>query len=108
MNENLDDSFKEIKDQYEKTIPDKIKSIEEAFIKLKKDTKKENVEELRMIVHKIAGSAGMYGYDEVSVDCKAIDLELKDWLEKSEESLPEKELSDLEHALEKVKKGFKK
>ena len=99
MNTNLN----KIQKDYNLTIPKKIEDLRALLDAAKKDPTSENLSALRFFVHKLAGSAGTYGYLEVSIVCKEFEQEIVEIL---------KDLSSLEWKshwdgnLDKVKKGF--
>lgn len=58
--------LKKFHDEYVQTIPTKIQELESLIEALETELSKENLKNLRMKVHKIAGSAGTYGFDGVT------------------------------------------
>ncbi len=93
-NEPLNAVFEQLKEEYEKGIPEKLGNIESQVGKVHGEESEENVKDLRFMVHKLAGSAGTYGYPQVSVCCKAFEKEII-----------EEDFSHAEEYLEKIK-GF--
>lgn len=71
-----DHLFAELKETYKKTIPDKIERLENIILAIQKSPTIENLQGLRIEVHKIAGSAGSYGFTAVGEICKNLELEL--------------------------------
>lgn len=71
-----DEIFENLKENYQKTIPDKIERLEKLILNIQKDPTKDNLQTLRGEVHKIAGSAGCYGFDYVSELCKNLEKDL--------------------------------
>lgn len=66
----------DLKENYQKTIPDKIERLEKIILAIQKNPAIENLQLLKLEVHKIAGSAGSYGYPAVSEICKNLELDL--------------------------------
>ena len=66
-------AFKKLFEEYRKSIPEKIKAMRDAAIKLKEKFSQEDLTALRFIVHKTAGNAGTFGYPKVSDLCKVWD-----------------------------------
>lgn len=82
--------FDALVEEYRKTIPQKVEQIENQMGDLKKLKTLEALKALRFSVHKFAGSAGTYGYSEISALCKAQELELNALIE----TFDEKALTD--------------
>lgn len=61
---------------YQKTIPDKVERLEKMILDVQKNAGIDHLQILKNEVHKIAGSAGSYGYMEVSELCKHLEEEL--------------------------------
>lgn len=72
----LEKYLEDLKKKYQKTIPDKVESLQRLILSFQKNPSKETLNELKREVHKIAGSAGSYGYPVVSALCREIELEL--------------------------------
>ena len=75
----------ELLDKYKASIPEKVNELEKLVGELHKKE-----EELRLFVHKLKGSSGMYGYPEVSQICK-------EWEEKKD---------NIDSLVEGIKRGF--
>jgi DNA-binding response OmpR family regulator len=71
-----DDLLADLKGSYQKTISDKIERLEKMILDIEKDPSIPNLQTLRTEVHKIAGSAGSYGYAAVSEICKNLETDL--------------------------------
>jgi len=65
-----------IKDEYQKSIPEKLNRIGTLIEKVRKCKNRESLLELKHEVHKIAGNAGTYGYPLVSELCKKKEFDL--------------------------------
>lgn len=77
----------ELKTTYQKSIADKVERLERMILAVEKNPVLGNLQALRGEVHKIAGSAGSYGYMAVSELCKKLELELIsqiDWAKKAQ------------------------
>jgi len=92
-------------DEYNKTVPEKILCLEKLIMALRSEMTKTNLEALQFFVHKMAGSAGLYGYGEVTVICKIWDIKLLQKIKgfSKEDSV---NLSELDGLLTQVKDGF--
>lgn len=66
----------DLKMDYQKTIADKIERLEQMILHAQKNPSLENLQLLKREVHKIAGSAGSYGYMAVSDLCKNLEFDL--------------------------------
>lgn len=74
------DYLHEIKESYKKSISDKINHFELLIDELIKTPSKESFSALAAEAHKIAGSAGSYGYPKVSILCRELENNLKEKL----------------------------
>ncbi len=72
----LTKGLEELNSSYTKTIPEKIASMEQVIIELHDGFTLETLVQLRLLVHKLAGSAGTYGYLQASVLCQKWDKKL--------------------------------
>lgn len=70
------DFLEELKKDYQKTVGNKVEQLEKMILAVEKDPSLENLQKLKGEVHKIAGSAGSYGYMAVSELCKNLEIEL--------------------------------
>jgi len=60
-----------LKERYKASIPDKIELIREHVeLVLAEPADSNFIDEAHQILHKLAGSSGMYGYDDVNVLCR--------------------------------------
>lgn len=71
----------DLKISYQKTIPDKIERLEKMILNVQRHSTLENVQILKGEIHKIAGSAGSYGFIAVSEVCKTLETELAKQIE---------------------------
>lgn len=71
-----DELLLDLKISYQKTISDKVERLEKMILDVQKKSSIENFQILKGEVHKIAGSAGSYGFLAVSDLCKNLELEL--------------------------------
>jgi UDP-N-acetyl-D-glucosamine dehydrogenase len=101
------ESLQNIMEDYRASIPNRLELLQILIDEIRKKTTEKDLKELRLQVHKIAGSAGIYGYGEVSKICKELDQLLG---QKIEQFDPTKDTSawahDFEVYLEKIRKGF--
>ncbi len=70
------DVFSRLQMDYKKTIPKKIERIEHMVLAIQRDPSIEHLHRLYVEMHKMAGSAGSYGYHAVSAMCLEIQYEL--------------------------------
>lgn len=64
--------------EYRQTIPLKLEQINCLIGNLKTSKSIESIQALKAAVHKLAGSAGTYGFMKVSASCKALDIKLQE------------------------------
>ncbi len=94
--------------EYKQTIPEKIEKIQQLLGQLRERIDEENLKALRMHIHKIAGSAGTYGFTAVSEICIKFEKDLLDKLDHLKESQGNPSwLEGFEVYFEKIKDGFK-
>lgn len=67
--------------EYLQTIPDKLLTFEGLIKKLERELTKTDLENFKMFSHKTAGSAGSYGFMEVTKICRDMEQNLKGKLE---------------------------
>lgn len=72
--------FERLVQKYRASIPSKLQEIQQALEELEKNKTKEDLQNLRMLVHKIAGNAGTFGYGRVSELCRGMDVALSQML----------------------------
>lgn len=75
--ESLANSLKSLKEMYRKKISENIGYYEDL---LGKSLDNDVLTDLRMNVHKLSGSAGIYGFSKLSDFAHELDLELQDML----------------------------
>lgn len=83
---SLDSYLIKLKEQYKKTIPEKLSRVKQLIGDLQKQPSKDSLSALRAEVHKIAGNAGTYGYHEVSALCKDFESHLIHILREAEKT----------------------
>lgn len=66
----------DLKESYQKSIFDKLERLEKLILTVQKHPTKAHLRNLKIEVHKIAGSAGSYGYFAVSRLCKDLETQL--------------------------------
>lgn len=104
MNDPL---YTRLQAEYKQSIPHKLALLTHTLHALHQAITQEQLQELRMLVHKMAGSAGTFGYPEASTLCSACDQRLQALLEQypaCQESLDW--LRELDHFLKQLYKSF--
>lgn len=94
-----------LKREYDATIGEKIESLETAILNVQNKPSLETLARLKNEVHKIAGSAGSYGYTQVSLLCASLDEEIKELLIIGK-PIEEKWLNQLDEFFSKIKLYF--
>lgn len=93
--------------EYDRAIPEKLQKLEILISEFKKSMNLDSLTTLRFAVHKLAGSAGTYGYDSVSVICKEWDLQLLQKIKDFPASLDEQSwIAEMDRNLHQIKEGF--
>lgn len=94
-------------EDYRASIPNRLELLQSLVDEMRKNPRLETLKELKLQIHKLAGSAGLYGYEQVSLICKEFDERLSIKIEQFEK---EKTLENLENEfenyLEKIRTGF--
>lgn len=103
--EDETDFMDDLREEYQATICDKIVQLEELTEKLIDDGTPESLQMLTRAVHKIAGSAGSYGYTDASVLCKEQEKMLLDKMSQEGE-FSQAWLFSLVDFLRELKKAF--
>ena len=72
MQDSISPQIAEIRARYQTSLPEKAAMIQEHILLLSADSiTDEKIKETHETLHKLAGSAGMYGYDDVSLLSRA-------------------------------------
>lgn len=101
-------SFQHLISEYQATIPERLELLKSLIQEMKKKPNEKTLQALRLQVHKIAGNAGLYGYNEVSEICKEFDRLLgKDIELFHKHATTSGWIEQFEAYLEKIRKGFK-
>ena len=101
------DILKQFTEEYKLTVPEKLEKIQQLIDQLREKIDEENLKVLRMHIHKIAGSAGTYGFTTVSEVCIRFEKDLLEKLEKLNEVKGDSAwIESFEAYLEKIKQGF--
>lgn len=95
----------ELKKQYVKTVSDKIILLKELIKTVQDKPEANSLTALKNAVHKIAGSAGSYGFLDVSALCKELEFQIDQRLS-SKEKLEKEWLDTLDEFLRKIKYSF--
>lgn len=78
--------LRDLVDEYQKSVGEKIENVEKLILEVEKNPSLENLTALKMEVHKIAGSAGSYGYKKAGDLCKELDQKLKELISHFQEN----------------------
>jgi len=93
--------------EYDKTIPEKLKILENLVSRLRVSIDEDTLKSLRLEIHKMAGSAGTVGYMPVSDICKKFDQELFSKIQSYKESPPDATwVPSFESYLKLIREGF--
>lgn len=102
-----DDVLAELRENYRKSIFDKIERLEKMILTVQKSPTSQNLQTLKNEVHKIAGSSGSYGYPTVSEICRKLELDLNQQIElEMSEALDQHWLLSLDEFYSKIKLAF--
>ena len=71
MQNSVSPQIIELRARYQSSLPEKAAMIEEHIVMLSSGGDSDDkISETHEVLHKLAGSAGMYGYDEISSLCR--------------------------------------
>jgi HPt (histidine-containing phosphotransfer) domain-containing protein len=101
------DEFEELMQEYRNSIPEKLSSIEKCIKEVHAKGDLDSIQALHMAVHKIAGSAGSYGFSEVSEIALPLAQDLRHKIENFK-PLEKKWHKELDITFAKIKAAFKK
>lgn len=77
----FEDKLQELKDSYVAHLPEKIKDIQKLWNSLANNWQPDKLEELHILVHSLAGSAGTFGFDHMGKVARSGDNILKSYRE---------------------------
>ncbi len=99
--------YRELLAKYLESLPSRLNLIEEAMNSFQKESTKEHLGELRLLIHKLAGNAGTYGFQKVTDLCKTWDRRLSEMVEKFPNCRIDSALfSELNGFLQQIRKEF--
>lgn len=103
--EELDDLLLDLKIDYDATIFEKLEKLEKLLRILDKDRNRENLENFKAEIHKITGTAGSYGYGEVTKSGRECDQKIIKRL-KEKATIEQEHIDEYKLAFRKIKLGF--
>jgi HPt (histidine-containing phosphotransfer) domain-containing protein len=104
---DIDAVLKKFTEEYKLTIPEKIATLRQILDDMKQKITVDNMKALRFNIHKIAGSAGTYGFGTVSKLCREFEFEIISKIEAMDKIPGDPNwLVSFEQVFEKIKKEF--
>ena len=105
--QDINEILQKFAEEYRKTIPEKINALRAILDDMHLKITPENLKELRFHIHKIAGSAGTYGFDSISKLCRQFEGDLLEKIDSLKEGAGDPGwLSAFEANFEKIKEDF--
>ncbi|RUR04680.1 diguanylate cyclase [Legionella sp. km772] len=101
MNEKIEAKLAALRQAYTEHLPEKIKEISQLWGDVKLNFNKDNFYEFHRAVHSLAGSAGTYGYSQLSQACRDLDVYLQQLRDYS--TLNAIQQSEIAHLVECIK-----
>jgi HPt (histidine-containing phosphotransfer) domain-containing protein len=99
--------LEKLEEEYKNSIPEKIDSLQKHIENLRQAMNEETLKTLRIEVHKIAGTAGSFGFSQVSKICKEFEQDLIQKMKEFPSFHGNSQwITDLDNYLIKVRKGF--
>lgn len=83
----MNEILQKFAEEYKQTIPEKIRALQSILDDMRRQITPKNLKELRFQIHKIAGSAGTYGFDSVSQRCRQWESDLLEKIESLQEGV---------------------
>ncbi len=83
----MTDKFTALRNKYLSSFPVKLEGIKNAY-------KQQDMKQVHDLIHKLAGSSGGYGFDEISLHCKSLLLQLHESKNENNKTI-EKAINDL-------------
>lgn len=105
--DHSDDLLWELKQNYKRNIYDKISYFETLILSIIQNISEESIRPLYMETHKIAGSAGGFGYLQAGIICRELSNELDSILKRTKDSPNTLEGLNKEDLIHKINKFFK-
>ena len=103
--DDLQAALQALQDEYRETIAEKIASVEAAAERALAEPDPDPFDHLKTVVHKIAGSAGSYGYPEATQLCRNLEAQIQEGMEQS--SLDDASWADtLDEFIRSLKQAF--
>lgn len=101
------DEFEKLKQDYKNKIPEKIQEITKLIETLKNQPSDKAFADVRNWIHKLAGNAGSFGYNSVSVFCKEWDRKLTKAMENTADALKNQQMmNDLSGFVSQLSQKF--
>lgn len=95
----------DIQKEYQRTFYDKIALLQKLIIDVQRSASLESLKALKTEVHKISGSAGSFGFPQISEVCKELEIDLTAHIDMFSETPPTtKWLASLEDFFHKIKR----
>lgn len=98
-----DQLLKDLQAEYRSTIPEKMKCLKELLETVHSKMDATSLKNLKYELHKIAGSAGVYGFGSAGKLCKEFDLLIAS---KLQAPFDPRWLKEFDAYLEKIQEGF--
>ena len=102
------EDYEELMKEYKDSIKSQIEEIATSINNLQNSKSKEDLEHVRLLVHKMAGSSGTYGFQEASDTCRSLEGDLVKLIEAFDASqLEEAFFEKLKTDLTLIEKQFR-
>ncbi len=107
INKDKASTFQNILEDYRASIPSRLELLQILINEFRTKPREDILKDLKLQVHKLAGNAGMYGYDAVSTICKEFDSLLDQKIKEFDQHPASADWANtFESYLEKIRKGF--
>lgn len=105
-NKNIMPVYEKLRKEYQDSIPIKIEKIQSIVNNFQKSDSLETLNELKFEIHKIAGSAGSFGYPNVSIICKEFEKDINQKIKNFSSSNIHDWKLQFQDYLDKIRLGF--
>lgn len=105
-NKNTMPVYEKLRKEYQDSLPIKIEKIQSIVDNFQKSDSLETLNELKFEIHKIAGSAGSFGYPTVSNICKEFEKDINQKIKSFSSSNSHDWQAQFQDYVDKIRKVF--
>jgi HPt (histidine-containing phosphotransfer) domain-containing protein len=104
---NVKQRLEKLAKEYQNSVPEKLHVLQNHIEEMRPKIREDSLKNLRMDIHKMAGTAGTFGFPVVSKICKEFEINLIEKIKKfSAVEDNSKWIQEFDGYLRKIKEGF--